>query len=376
MTKKKKISRSSREFKKMVAAKKALEKKQQPKILFPEVVDEQEFAPTLGMDATKHTEISFLRNIEYAPQVIRSAHKHFDLNKLDRLKGRNRSRYLPRYLDEAKQQIINLCNSIESMVAHTGMFIVHFLVNIGQILNHVEATVDNKSEYTEWKRTSFGDRHVRYFQQARQLANMGSFAMDYASVGKNRLLELERMKNAVRASSLNEIIARHPFPDTTEDMKEVLWKEHIDTVVTYQRLEDAGIDFAEFDQAGLLACYNRHALEVKHVEKIKKFLDRFPDREAKKSAFEILVMDKMTFSRDRDQQITVSRESLNKILADLIAHFESTNLSNKDAKKDYLGRINEELFNRALKYMATLSAMMQPNIKTKAKKSHPIRTSA
>jgi hypothetical protein len=95
---------------------------------------------------------------------------------------------------------------------------------------------------------------------------MGEFAMRYASIGKNRLLELDRMKNAVRASSLNEIIARHPFPDTTEDMKEVLWKEHIDTVVTYQRLEDAGIDFAEFDQAALLACYNRHALEVKIVE--------------------------------------------------------------------------------------------------------------
>ena len=372
MAKKKKTnrksSRSSREFKKAIAAKKATEDKRQPKFLVPEVVDDQEFAPTLGMDSTKHTEISFMRNIEYAPQVIRSAHKHFDLNRLDRLKERNRSRHLPRYLDEAKQQITNLCNSIESMVAHTGMFIVHFLVNIGQILNHVEATVDSKSEYTEWKRTSFGDRHIRYFQQARQLANMGSFAMDYASVGKNRLLELDRMKNAVRASSLNEIIARHPFPDTPDDMKEVLWKEHIDTVVTYQRLEDAGIGFAEFDQAGLLACYNRHALEVKTVEKIKNFLDRFPDRDAKKSAFEILVMDKMNFPRDGDQQITVSRESLNKILADLIAHFESTNLSSKDAKKDYFERINEELFNRALKYMATLSAMMQPNIKTKAKK--------
>jgi uncharacterized protein (DUF2461 family) len=79
-------------------------------------------------------------------------------------------------------------------------------------------------------------------------------------------------------------------------------------------------------------------------------------------------MDKMTFSRDRDQQITVSRESVNKILADLIAHFESANLSSKDAKKDYLERINEELFNRALTYMAALSGMMKPNIKTKAKK--------
>lgn len=364
MAKKKKISRSSREFKKMVAAKKALEKKQQPKILVPEVVDEQEFAPAVGMDGTAHTEISFMRNIEYAPQVIRRAHEHFDLNKLDRLKGRNKSRYL----GEAKQQIIELCNSVESMVAHTGMFLVHFLFNIGQILNHVEDTLDSKSEYSNWKRNSFGERHTRYFQQARQLANMGPFALQYASIGKNRLLELDRMKNAVRASSLNEIIARHPFPDTTEDMKEVLWKEHIDTVVTYQRLEDAGIDFADFDQAGLLACYNRHALEVKTVEKIKKFLDRFPEREAKKSAFEILVMDKMTFSRDGDQPITVSRESLNKILADLIAHFESANLSNEGAKKDYLTRIDNELFNRALKYMAALSAMMQPNIKTKSKK--------
>jgi len=359
----KKSSRSSREFKKMVAEKKALGKKKQP-LLVPEVVDEQDFAPVLGMDGTAHTEISFMRNIEYAPQVIKRAHEHFDLTKLDHLKGKSRSRYL----GEAKQQVTDLCNAIESMVAHTGMFLVHFLINIGQILNHVEDTLDSKSEYTNWKRNNFGERHTRYFQQARQLADMGSFAMNYASIGKNRLLELDRMKNAVRASSLNEIIARHPFPDTTEDMKEFLWKEHVDAVVTYHRLQEAGLGFAEFDQAALLACYNRHALEVKTVEKIKNFLDRFPDRDKKQLAFDILVMDKMTFSRDGDQQITASRESLNKILADLVAHFESANLSNKDYQKEYVSRINEQIFSRAMKYMAALSAMMQPNIKTKSKK--------
>ena len=79
-------------------------------------------------------------------------------------------------------------------------------------------------------------------------------------------------------------------------------------------------------------------------------------------------MDKMTFSRDGDQQITASRESLNKILADLVAHFESANLSNKDYQKEYVSRINEQIFSRAMKYMAALSAMMQPNIKTKSKK--------
>ncbi len=326
MAKKKKTnktsSRTSREFQKTLAAKKAAKEKHQPKILVPEVVEEQDFAPSLGMDGTAHTTISFERNIQYAPQVIRRAHKYFNLEKLNHLKGKNRSKYL----GEAKQQITDLCNSIESMVAHTGMFLVHFLMDIGQILNHVESTLVSKSAYTEWKRRSFQNRHTRYFQQARQLANMGEFAMRYASIGKNRLLELDRMKNAVRASSLNDIIARHPFPDTTEDMKEVLWKEHIDAVVTYHRLKDAGVGFAEFDQAALLACYNRHALEVKNVEKINNFLDRFPDEDKKELAFDILVMDKMNFPRDGSQQITVSRESVNKILADLVAHFESANL--------------------------------------------------
>jgi len=370
MAKKKKTnktsSRTSREFQKTLAAKKAAKEKHQPKILVPEVVEEQDFAPSLGMDGTAHTTISFERNIQYAPQVIRRAHKYFNLEKLNHLKGKNRSKYL----GEAKQQITDLCNSIESMVAHTGMFLVHFLMDIGQILNHVESTLVCKSAYTEWKRRSFQNRHTRYFQQARQLANMGEFAMRYASIGKNRLLELDRMKNAVRASSLNDIIARHPFPDTTEDMKEVLWKEHIDAVVTYHRLKDAGVGFAEFDQAALLACYNRHALEVKNVEKINNFLDRFPDEDKKELAFDILVMDKMNFPRDGSQQITVSRESVNKILADLVAHFESANLSNKDSQKEYIGRINEQIFTRAMKHMATLSAMMQPNSKTKVKKVH------
>jgi len=364
----KKSSRSSREFREAIAAKKAAEEKQQPQFLVPEVVDDQEhvFAPTLGMDSTSHSEISLMQNIQYAPQVIRRAHKHFDLNKLDHLKGKNRSTYL----GEAKQQVTDLCNAIESMVAHTGMFVVHFLIDIGQILNHVDKTLDSKSDYSDWKSKNFGDRHTRYFQQARQLANMGSFAVDYASIGKNRLLELDRMKNAVHASSLNEIIARHPFPDTTEDMKEVLWKEHIDAVVTLYRLQEAEIGFAEFDQAALLACYNRHALEVKTVEKIQKFLERFPDRDAKKSAFEILVMDKMTFPRDGDQQITVSQESFDKILADLISHVERAKLSDKDKQKVYISRISEELFDRALKHMTTLSGMMKPKTKTKPKKVH------
>ncbi len=362
----KKSSRSSREFQKTLAAKKAAKEKHQPTILVPEVVDEQDFAPTMGMDGTAHTTISFERNIQYAPQVIRRAHKYFNLDKLNHLKGKNRSKYL----GEAKQQVIDLCNCVESMVAHTGMFLVHFLMDIGQILNHVESTMGSKSAYTEWKRRSFENRHTRYFQQARQLANMGEFAMRYASIGKNRLLELDRMKNAVRASSLNEIIARHPFPDTTEDMKEVLWKEHIDAVVTYHRLEDAGIGFAEFDQAALLACYNRHALEVKTVEKIQKFLDRFPNSDAKKSAFDILIMDKMNFPRDGDEQITVSRVSLDKIFADFVIHFESANLSDKDSQKDYLSRIDEQLFNRALKHMTTLSGMMKPKPKTKSKSVH------
>ena len=106
------------------------------------------------------------------------------------------------------------------------------------------------------------------------------------------------------------------------------------------------------------------------MEKIQKFLERFPDRDAKKSAFEILVMDKMTFPRDGDQQITVSQESFDKILADLISHVERAKLSDKDKQKVYISRISEELFDRALKHMTTLSGMMKPKTKTKPKKVH------
>ncbi|MGO9138155.1 MAG: hypothetical protein ACLQBC_10875 [Syntrophales bacterium] len=314
-----------------------------------------------GMDGTSHTEISFMRNIQYAPEIIRDADKAFNVSRLDDLKLEKK---MTSYLREGSNQIRKMCHAIEAITAHTGMFVVHFLVRVGDILNHVESTLENKSHYMKWIRDNFEDRQIRYFQQSKQLSRMGVDATLYASAGKNRLLELDRLKKAENKTSISELMKDYPLPDSTQDMEGIVLKEHIDAIITLNRLHNAGIDFAEYDQAALLACYKRRALEIKEVEKIKKWIDGHPNK--KRMMFEILIMDKMIFIKEDAAQSLMSQVSLNKILSDFIVYCEGINYSDKDSIAEYKKRINKDVLLRALDNMNRLSQIIIPKSKKKS----------
>ena len=189
------------------------------------------------------------------------------------------------------------------------MFVVHFLVQIGTILQDVEATLKSRPTFSQWIRDNFEDNHKRYFQQAKQLAGMGPSALNYASAGKKRLLELDRLRKAENKSTIaenkstiDEVINSHALPNTTKDMNGNLLREHIDAIVTMSRLKNAGIDFVDYDQAYLIGAYEHQAIEIKTAEKVKIWLDAFKTDDQKKKQFDMLVMNKMFFPSSRSYQ--------------------------------------------------------------------------
>lgn len=273
----------------------------------------------LTMDGTSHVEISIMANAQYSYEIVGEAYKIFNLKKLEMLKTKK----FDSYLDEAKGQIIGLWQCIEAITTHTSLFNTSFLIAIGKILNDVEATFKMKSKYMKWLKENFGYKHLRYFQQAKQLQRMGIFAQAYASLGKNRLLEFNRLKKSPM-QSYEDVLKMYPFEDTTADHDGVLFKEHVDGIITFCRLREAGIEELEFDQAVLIAAHSDGAITVKNAKSMSSWLKEMEDQ---KQALDDLILNKLA-SPYGDGQIGRRPVSLTKYIADLIKYSESTDIEN------------------------------------------------
>lgn len=304
------------------------------------------------MDSTSVIEISFMHNENYAPEIISKIIKPDHVSNL--LAIRN-SGDVPGFLNEGKKHIIDICRGIDSLEVHTSMFVVLAMIQIGRILNEIYRALDNdRSKYAKWVKENFGSQHTRYFQQSRQLLSMGDFAIKYSSLGKNRLLQVDRLQNK---EQYKEIIQQHPYPDITEDKKGLIFSEHTDAAVTLYNLKQGGIDFAEFDQAYLLSCFNKHWIEQKTVKKIKDWLDTFPTPEEKESAFDDYLLNKMVFPSDREYQVVGSLQSLNTILSNLINYYKTYI---QQGQTDWIADINKDTFELARNVMSTLAQFTIP----------------
>ena len=110
-----------------------------PKALVPDAVDKGGSIPSpLTMDSTSHQEISIMQNSHYSSEIIQSARDSFNLKKLADEKKIGKDRFLR----EGERQIFKLWHSIVALETHSTMFIVLFLVSIGEILNEIK-------DYTE-----------------------------------------------------------------------------------------------------------------------------------------------------------------------------------------------------------------------------------
>jgi hypothetical protein len=114
-------------------------------------------------------------------------------------------------------QILKLWESMEGLVAHTHKYVVLIMMFIGNILNEIEGSFAKKSAYVKWLRGNFEDRHIRYFQQSKQMATIGKFAEEHAAAGKNRILQIEHQRKIEKKDSCYSVFQEYQLPDTTMD---------------------------------------------------------------------------------------------------------------------------------------------------------------
>lgn len=315
------------------------------------------------IDSTGATEFTIMRNEKYAPEIIHKIMRPEIVKNILALKAKNK---IPELLNVGKKGIIEICKGIDSLNVHTSMFIVLAMMVIGRILNEIYTAMgSDRSKYAKWVKRNFGSQHRRYFQQARQLVAMGDFATKYASLGKNRLLQVNRIQNI---NDYKEIIKEHPYPDIAMDMKGKIFNEHTDAVVTLYNLKQGGIDFADFDQAYLLGTFNKQWIEQKTVKQIKDWLDKFPTPAEKKQKFDDYVMNMMTFPSDSEYKPVGNLQSLNKILADLVSYNEKYL---EKGQMDGLIYVDETIWTDAVKTMGEMiknkKAFTKANTTTKKK---------
>ena len=322
-----------------------------------------------GSDSTELIKFSIDYNSKFSHEIIKDTEKGYDLKRLQRLGAKKNPE---RYYKEGKEQIIKLCNGIAALTVHNDLFTTVFHIKMGHTLNEIEKSFKKKSKYIEWINDSFNARHTRYFQEAKQLANMGSFAWTYAAMGKKRLLMLEALRKNYELQSCEDLFKDHPFPakvignaspqqkykDLTEDYDGALMKSHADAFITYRRLADAGVSFVSENQASLIASFNKKAISVKNASSIKSWLDDLPEKDRKK-AFSTLVMDKTTTPpRDSPPRAPV-QESLNKILGDFVEFCKKGDLEDKDWLKSQREILHTDTILEAHRLIDLLLAKME-----------------
>ena len=87
----------------------------------------------LAMDGTSHVEISVMQNIYYSKEIIEETRAAFSIERLKSKIADDKSEFLA----EGERQIHKLWHGIEALTVHNTMFVVLFLLSIGEILNEV-----------------------------------------------------------------------------------------------------------------------------------------------------------------------------------------------------------------------------------------------
>lgn len=272
-------------------------------------------------DGTAIQNFRVVDNTRYSREIIESARASFDLDKLEALRGQAN---LEEFYTEGKKQILEMYSADQSLGTHTALFQVQLQINVGKILNRIEPTFKKKGAYMKWLRENFKDKHLRYFQQAKQLALMGDFADEYAAVGKNRLLALDHLKVVENRTDCVALFADHPLPDVTEDEEKGSWKSHIDSVITLHRLRNAGVQIATFDQATKIASCNNEALSVRKATEIKNWLDQYPE-DQRPALLDRFIQGHLHYPSE-NPYTPASKANLEKVLADLLNCSSTENL--------------------------------------------------
>jgi len=129
------------------------------KVVVPEVIDAKDQDPlALVSDGTAVTEISQMQNIRYSEEIIQDARNAFNIEILQKLKTEEDE---VSFLAEGAHQIKKLWHSIEALTTHNTLFVVLFLISIGEILKEIKSHL-TLSNYVQWRNKTFGPHHSRY----------------------------------------------------------------------------------------------------------------------------------------------------------------------------------------------------------------------
>jgi hypothetical protein len=191
---------------------------------------------------------------------------------------------------------------------------------------------------------------------------MGEFARNYASLGKNRLLEFARLHRDPNVS-YNDLLQRFPFNDTAADNEGEFFKRHVDSIITFHRMLDAGIDFAEFQQAQLIADMSKGALTVNDAADLNKWIGNFKSVEDKKKALDDLIFNRMLppYGEDKIKRRTAT---LRKHFSDLTSYIDQADVRNdvwvRSLKKEVDGQDLVKIFNFILTIAEKLKVDLNP----------------
>ena len=223
-------------------------------------------------------------------------------------------------LPQVKDEINNLCSSVENITKVSGMYVVMYMYYIGSFLEAVEnqfiLNKKRKADYISWIKKSFQTDKLRYFQQCRQLFRMGSIPLELAPLGKNRILELDYLldqlkeakkskpqsKSKLKSQSQSklelyeDLMKKYPFPDQQHDKEGDLLRVHMDAIITYFRLLNAGIKKKEFEfyHCKMIAFIRKKAIEVSQANQLAKWIKSKSSEVRKQNNFvDIYVMNKL-----------------------------------------------------------------------------------
>jgi hypothetical protein len=185
-------------------------------------------------------------------------------------------------------------------------------------------------------------------------------AVKYRSLGKNRLLDVDRLQKTL-AKAFEEILADHPFLDTTKDLNGDLFKAHVDSIITFYRFKAEGFDNVKFDQASQMASYDHKAVEVKTIKKFKKEWDKAEDKDGLLDKY---VLDKMAGAAEKKTRST-SGDSLNRLLAALNEYFETRDVSGLNWIGEQIQVLDQTIFQKAYGHLSWLKKKLRNPPKSK-----------
>jgi hypothetical protein len=205
-------------------------------------------------------------------------------------------------------------------------------------------------------------------------------------MGKQRLLDLDRLRKQLNKESCDELFAEHkipeevaesaptvddlkknPFPDISDDLEGDMLRQHVDAVITKNRFKSVGIDFVSFDQAFLLAATNKGPISVKDVRRIVNFLNIRKTKQAKEKLLNLLVMDKGKIPSDRSSG-PKSGLSLNQVLMNFVDYCRDKNFSDSDWIASQRNLLEEDIFHETHKYIRLISRNFKIKLSAKSKR--------